>query len=81
MKKYYLSLLLSIQASIPSMDEYKFAESDRTIDVILINLSLLKDNMFLVNIAIGVFLGLLIIFYDKVCSPIHIARKSDGRYC
>lgn len=65
MKKYYLSLLLSIQASITSMDEYKFAESDRTIDVILINLSLLKDNMFLVNIAIGVFLGLLIYFMIK----------------
>lgn len=60
MKKYYFDLLLSIQTSIPSMDEYKFAESDRTIDVNLINLSLLRDNMFLVNIAIGVFLGLLV---------------------
>lgn len=60
MKKYYFSILLSIQTCIPSMDEYKFAESDRTIDVILINLSLLRDNMLLVSIAIGVFLGLLI---------------------
>lgn len=75
MKELYFNLLLSIQTSIPFIDGIKFEEGDKTIDLVLWDLSLLKDILLLDGIVLGIFFSLLVSHVVKYAAGLIFRRK------